>query len=269
MKKTIFALLALPLLASCSDISEDDRYIPVESVAPVRTVLIEDFTGQNCVNCPAAHRTLEKLSEQYGDKLIAVSIHAGEFGISADYTRYTGLMQPEGNIYNNAYGINQWPMGVIDHGSPSTPDAWAEIVRQEITKESPLDIEVSAKLSADANTIDIVTELKPHADIVGTLQLWITENKIVTMQRDIDQGRINDYVHNHVFRACVNGIDGEAVNLKSSIHTIIDNSIAVRRKPTETWVVDKLNVVAFVYDKTGVLQAAKCAVDTENQETQN
>lgn len=269
MKKTIFALLALPLLVSCSDIPENERYVEVESVAPARTVLIEDFTGQNCVNCPAAHRTLDKLAEQYGDKLIAVSIHAGEFGVSSDYTRYTGLMQPEGNIYNDRYGITSWPQGVVNHGTPSTPDAWAETVRQEITKESPLDIAVAATLSADGTAIEITTELRPHADIDGTLQLWITENNIVTMQRDIDLGRINDYVHNHVFRACVNGTDGDAVNLKANIHTIATNSIALRQTPTETWVVGNLEVVAFVYDKTGVLQAAKCHVAQDNQETQN
>ena len=85
-----YAFISLALLtASCDNISENDRYIKVEATKAERTVLLEDFTGQNCVNCPAAHRTIEALEQQYGSHLIAVSIHAGHFGIPADNKRYT------------------------------------------------------------------------------------------------------------------------------------------------------------------------------------
>ena len=38
--------------ASCSNIDEDERLIYVKPADVGRAVLIEDFTGQKCVNCP-------------------------------------------------------------------------------------------------------------------------------------------------------------------------------------------------------------------------
>ena len=99
MKKTYPTLLLLVIaffFSSCDDIAPDERYIPVEKTNPRRAVLIEDFTGQDCVNCPAAHRIMESLEKQYPENVIPVSIHCGEFGISVDRTRYPayiGLMQ--------------------------------------------------------------------------------------------------------------------------------------------------------------------------------
>ena len=112
-KKLSHILLSVGLImTACNDIAENDRYIEVEATKAERTVLLEDFTGQNCVNCPAAHRTIEALEEQYGAHLIAVSIHAGHFGIPATNKRYTGLMQEEGQAYNDLYGIEDYPKGI-------------------------------------------------------------------------------------------------------------------------------------------------------------
>ena len=48
------AVAALALFTACDNIPEDDRLIYIKPAAVSRAVLIEDFTGQACVNCPAA-----------------------------------------------------------------------------------------------------------------------------------------------------------------------------------------------------------------------
>lgn len=76
-----FAICAAALsLMACSNIDEDDRFIEVEPVEVAKRVLIEDFTGQRCVNCPNASEMIESLQEQYGaENVIAVGIHSGPF----------------------------------------------------------------------------------------------------------------------------------------------------------------------------------------------
>ena len=70
-----FYLLAfLPLFVACDHIAEDDQLIEVENTLPVmdedvdvdetprytaRTVLLEDFTGQRCPNCPTGRKLLK------------------------------------------------------------------------------------------------------------------------------------------------------------------------------------------------------------------
>lgn len=266
MKSKILYLAATLglLLPGCNDIAEDDRYIPVEAVKVERTVLLEDFTGQNCVNCPAAHRTIEALEEQYGEHFIAVSIHAGHFGIAATNKRYTGLMQEEGQAYNDRYGIEDYPAGVLDGRRPVlNADQWASAVYDEIAITTPLKITLDATLGA---TGEIAIDCRLHSSeaLDGQLVVWITESGIVARQEDINEGRINDYVHNNVFRACVNGLDGDAVSLAAGQDLEKSYNISVKDTDTEKWNVGKLSVVAFVSGSDGIYQAARTSV-TENE----
>ena len=265
--KNLILLLSATAITACSDIDSDERYIVADSVAPQRCVLVEDFTGQNCVNSPKAHETLENIVAQYGDAVIPVSIHAGGFGIAATNTRYTGLMQPEGNTYNDAWGIDEWPKGVVNRsGGALNHDKWAEAVRTEIAKPSALEIKIAAEVPAGSDEIAITTTLEPDSYIEGKLQLWVIESGIVARQEDKDLGRIEDYVHNNVYRASVNGVGGEDVTLQANIHSTLSHSITLRATPTETWVPENLDIVAFVYDNSGVLQASRSKVTIENEE---
>ena len=176
--KSLYIAASLSLILSgCSGIAEDDRYIEVEATKAERTVLLEDFTGQNCGNCPAAHRTIEALEEQYGSHLIAVSIHAGHFGIPATNKRYTGLMQEEGQAYNDRYGIEDYPKGVVDGKTPSlNADQWASAIYDDISQATPLSIDVDANLDAAGNKIDISCSLKSSEQLEGNLVLWVIES---------------------------------------------------------------------------------------------
>ena len=70
----------LLLCISCSNISEEERLIEVQPSLPetpdvtvMRRVLIEDFTGQRCVNCPTATQTISDLQQAYGSRHTAAS----------------------------------------------------------------------------------------------------------------------------------------------------------------------------------------------------
>ena len=59
--KKIFPLIVASVamfLSSCANVDEGDRYIKVESSDAKRAVLVEEFTGQKCINCPEAHEQL-------------------------------------------------------------------------------------------------------------------------------------------------------------------------------------------------------------------
>lgn len=119
---------------------------------------------------------------------------------------------------------------------------------------------MEAIADADRSNITVNCTLKPSADIDGHLQLWVIEDHIVAYQRDIDLGRIPDYEHNHVYRASINGVGGDAVALKANIHATTSHSIAVRDTEKEKWALENISVVAFVYNGAGVVQAAKAKV---------
>ena len=239
-------------LASCENL--DDRYIPVEGVKPERKVLLTEFTGQRCVNCPTAHGIIENLEEQYGEDLIVVSIHAGS-NLNA-IPAPAGLMQEEGNVYADYWGINAYPAGIVDYQRPVlTMDQWAAPIRNDLTKPTDVGIQLDAQLSEDGRTIEISSRLSSSQSVAGKLQLWISEDNIKAMQFS-GSDRIPDYIHNNVFRACVNGTWGTDITLTPNFYLDEINSIEV----DPSWDIANVNVVAFVYNDSGTLQAEKVRV---------
>lgn len=116
--------LAMLLVSSCGDISESERLEYVKPEVQGRNILIEDFTGQNCVNCPKATAVIEQLQQQYGaDTIIAVAIHSGYFGVHNSPTQ-VGLATDLGDTYYNHWGIESQPNGIIDRSDGIMPYDW-------------------------------------------------------------------------------------------------------------------------------------------------
>ena len=267
------------LMTSCDEVSLDDRYILNEDVKSERSILLEDFTGQNCVNCPEAHEVIEQLQEQVGaDKVIAVSIHSGVFGISVSKTNFdknvVGLMTDEGNKICNKYNINSFPMGVIDLGSPMVHSLWPSAVRSELQKETDLSIDLAVEYAADAKdsengyygTIKTKATISSSSDRAVNVQFWVIEDGIVAIQRSLSSV-ITDYVHNNVFRAQVfEDMSGKPLNIQAGISQEIEGEIANRWSDTEHWNVNNLSIVAIVSDGTGVLQAKEVKVIDNGEE---
>ena len=268
MKKIFLMLLAAcALCAACSEISEDDRYTLRPPAERKRTVLLEEFTGQTCTNCPTAHRIVNGLKQQYGDGFISVSIHAGMFGIADNPNMpWQGLMTPEGDEYASHWGVSFYPSGMVNRTSGVlNMDDWADRVYEDVAKAPILDIRLSAGVETGEDgvrTIVVHTDLEPSQNIDGYLQLWITESGIRSVQ--IDGGTtLTDYEHNHVYRASVNGLWGEKLSLSAHLYTTYEHRIAVGEK----WDAGNLSVVGFVYnDAEGVLQAAECEVQTDTED---
>lgn len=260
----IFLSVAVAMFCqSCNTIPGNDRYIELPPITVERAVLLEDFTGQNCVNCPEAHKVIEELEAQYGsDKLIAVSIHCGDFGISVNRTNfgtgYIGLMTEEGNAINSAYGINQWPMGVVDMGSPLNLDQWAAAVRNALMKTSDIELSLDAGLTTDG-VISIKSEVKSSRKDDVAIQFWIIEDNIIARQRYPDR-IVNDYRHNNVFRAMLYPPEGKKLSLNRE-GVMVNTEIELRDNSSEKWVVENLSVVAFVFDDSGVLQVTKSRIN--------
>ena len=73
-------LLSALLFASCDNISEEERLVYEKPEPAKRVVLLEDFTGQKCSNCPNANELIETLQNDFGDNLVVVGIHGGPLG---------------------------------------------------------------------------------------------------------------------------------------------------------------------------------------------
>lgn len=254
IKVYITLLLATLLMQACGDIAEEDRLIYVKPAAVERSVLLEDFTGQRCVNCPNAADEIAKLHEQYGDAIIAVSIHSGPLGFRTN-SRFLGLATDEGDEYYNHWNLEFQPVGLINRGAPAEFTAWGTLIRDALQRSAPVDIDL--EVTENDEGFNAHTKVKGvDGDTQGKLQLWIVEDDITAFQMMPDGTRNDNYVHQHVFRATVNGTWGEDISVKEGYTEERDFTLNFH----DDWKPEKLSVIAFIYNNTGVLQVTKTTV---------
>ena len=251
VKTSILTALLTLTMSACSHIDESDRLIYVKPADVKRRVLLEDFTGQRCVNCPKASDEIKALQEQYGeDHVIAVGIHSGPLGF---YTKgdYLGLSTEVGDEYYDHWALEYQPVGLIDRGAPLEYTAWNARTREELEKTAPVEIDI--ELHQNDNQLTVRAEVMGiDGTTSGKLQLWLTEDGITAFQMMPDGTRNMEYIHRHVFRAAINGTWGESVSVaEGETFTTKDYLFAI----PEGWNADRLSVVAFVYNDQGVLQA--------------
>ncbi|MBQ8867745.1 MAG: Omp28 family outer membrane lipoprotein [Bacteroidaceae bacterium] len=254
MKKHLIYIIgiAAALFTACENISENERFLEVEGVTAQRVVLLEDYTGQACPNCPNAHDMATELHEEYHDNLIVVAMHAG----AQAYQAPVGLKTEEGDEYADYFGVKTYPNGLVNRrGGLKDYPSWGAAVYEELQRESNLNLSVSSVVSEGKLTIN--TELLALEDVTGKLQLWITEDSIIGFQLFPNNKSEIQYVHNHVFRGSVNGTWGEDVMLTLGEQKVVEHKELVL---DVAWKPENLSVVAFVYNNDGVLQAAQCKV---------
>ncbi len=255
---------AIALAATaCSNIDENDRLIYVKPAEVGRAVLIEDFTGQKCVNCPLGTEAINNIIETYGeDNIVAVGIHSGPLGFNGNKKFPLGLKTDTGDEYYKYWDSQNklgqpWVMISRSFSPNEDRTTWAAYVASIITQKAKLSISVNNGYDASSRTLTTdIDNFGTDGTTTGKLQVWLIEDGITAMQMMPDGKANAEYVHNHVFRAAVNGTWGEDVTVNEGEHTKKQYTYTM---PAE-WNADNVSVVAFVYNDNGVEQVVKKAI---------
>lgn len=245
--------------ASCSNIDEGDRLIYVKPAEVGRAILIEDFTGQRCVNCPTGTEIINGIVDTYGeDNVIAVGIHSGPLGFAGN-SKTVGLMTGTGKEYYTRWDKeNKMGQPWVIFNRKTSPDShynnWAAMVGTIISEKANLSVKIDNAYDAAKRTLTTtVGAFGTNGTVNGKLQVWIVEDGIKALQMMPDGKPNKEYMHNHVFRAAVNGTWGEDVTVKEDETTTKQYQYVL----PEAWNADNIAVVAFVYNDGGVENVAK------------
>lgn len=249
------------MLLSCDKVEEP--YIKENVWAPTgRKVLLEDYTGHKCVNCPSAALTANELIEKYQDYLIVISIHAGYFAepsSSGDYTY--DFTCPVGNELNDYFEIVSNPSGMVNRKEYNENlllgvDDWAGAVGVEINKYPDAEITIENIFNQQNRMLNTSIEIKFLLDMEGIYRLcaYITEDSIIAPQMNNDNNigpvpDILDYVHKHVLRGSVNGTWGDVITNENitaeSVFTLNYNDFEIN----SIWNEHNCSVIAFIYNE--------------------
>lgn len=221
MSRLLLPLLALLLLVGCDAVERPDRWREDPApIVPRRNVLLVDFTGQRCSNCPAAADLLHSLTAgPAGARIIAVSVHGGALALSTDASP-RGLAGPDARRLTDEARVNSWPQGTVDRpvgGTLLRPSAWNAALAERLALAADADAAAQQSLVADAHvalaTRTLSYTLRPRhlTDAAGQpdaetyLHLWLVEDSITAPQTLADGTERADYLHRHVLRLDLTG----------------------------------------------------------------
>ena len=236
-----------------------------------RNVLIEDFTGHRCKNCPKASKAIEALVDAYGSRIIGLAIHAGPGNFTNTNTDYpTDFTTPEGKAIQNFFGTNFLPVGMVNrenwtasgngHWSPYTN--WPTLSSEAI--DSTLNIALEASASVNNGNLEVSAKGLPQMGLLHDLNIavLIKESNIVSPQLMPDDTRDSNYVHMNVLRDYVTDTWGESFGTSpmlpgdtlSGNYTIAWNT---------DWIQSNAAVVVYVFNPTNyrILQVIEIPVN--------
>ena len=242
-------------------LSCEDNTVPTEPNDVLKKVLMEEFTGVRCVNCPQAKTEIENLQSEgvFGNKLVVVSYHAGFF--SRPYPQSNQDFQTsQGNeILSFLDEPIGFPSGVINRKKFSGEDdlqieqfaSWGGFVAQELEEPALLAINMETTFNVDNRVVNISVNLSPVQDISEDLNLSVLliENEVADVQLTPD-GIIDNYVQGHVFRTMISNTFGDPINEPLSAGQSI-SSIFSYTLPNE-WRAENIKVIAFVHHRNPI-----------------
>jgi len=248
----------------------DDCHCRYENV---RKVLVEDYTGHTCGNCPYAAQVLHNLECSWGDRVVPIAVHVGFFAVpenNADGSFATDFRTPAGNAWNTQFGNSAQglPNGLInrrqDGGSyPQSYTAWEAQVANLLATPADAYLSMENTYSEASRTVSTsidITVLNNLNNGPYNIIVCLTEDSIVDWQKDYNPAladeKVPDYVHMHVLRNNFNGTWGDQVGTGNLTQNDIYN-VTYSLQLDADWVDHHCNVVAFIYrtDTKEVIQA--------------
>jgi hypothetical protein len=266
MKKLIlpiFLVITTSLFFSCDKIetplvAEEPGGVvdPNDTVsAPVvRRILMEEFTGHYCTNCPLAATEMERLVGVYGSQIIPISLHAGNVTFNQPQTgsgKYeTDFRTPDGDAYATLFQPFGLPSGMVSRRNSGTaiPYAQWEAEILSIKDDAPI-AEITITNVYNSSTKEVSIEIETEWLLDGgsgvdyKIQVGIIEDHIIDWQLD-NNVNVPDYEHRHVYRGAVNTTWGEAIS--TTTQGSKDNK-SYSYTLDSGWNPDNCEVVAFIY----------------------
>ncbi len=235
-----------------------------------RNVLIEDFTGHQCVYCPAAADLAHALYEANPTRVFIASIHAGPTGMG-DFQLVTppnypiNFTNPQGLEIGTYFGINDGgfignPRGTVNRYNNGfifqSPAQWSSMMNDQLSQNN-LKVNIQSALNYYPQTkgayLHVEVE-KLDQNLTNQLGIvsYILEDSLVGDQKMSDNSHNSSYIHRDIHRG---NLGGQAFGRSLTNNDIIDGkyyvnySFVVPNQLDGNYNAENMHLLIYVYDK--------------------
>ncbi len=272
MKHLPIVALACLSFASCKEVPVrgidlgivkpyDSTYVETGSVTvQPRNIVIEEFTGVKCVNCPQGHEKIQEIKNKLGDRVVLLSIQpAGRLpSLTLKYSGHTkndNTTDDGAAIFDFLNGAGALPAACVDRVPASgvmlqtaTP-TWPGLADQRVALSSPVRMTLTIT-SYNSTTREAVITVKALYTESVTKQQYLTvaikEDAVIDAQ--LGPGGVeDDYVHNNLLRDVITPATGQRI--LQAFPTIEKGRVYESRifyKVADNWKPENCRIVAYV-----------------------
>jgi len=295
--KNILLITTILFAISCDKITEPYEPVSVtdtlacpEPTFPVNTnikknILIEDFTGHTCNNCPAAAYIIDTIKHNRGSQIVAIAMHVGNFAEPKPGPKYTtDFRTTEGTQLKQDLlpGAGLPSLMVNRNQTLVTPNSFRvfylslpPIINTIINDVPEVNMQIIASFDPVKRTLCAYVETEALVNLSEdySLVVALTEDSLIDWQLyngnggdpvyGTSSGDIEKYKHAHVLRTNLNGTYGKTIITGSATAgDKIINGYSLKNVTTD-WDDNHFSVVAYLYKNSTkeVVQVTEIHVD--------
>lgn len=272
MKKWIAIIAAAISLAGCKEennlinfsptppkSSEDSTYV-MQTVPPAqsRNILIEDMTGDQCVNCPNAALTGEYLKDSFPGRIFIIAEHTGSLADPYKQEKHNFHCADADRMLSFLGTPTGYPQGIVDRqifpgkGLQVQYSDWPGLVHTEIDSATPVNITFNKKsYNASTGKMNVTVQSVFTQAHQGTFYLTVAllESGMIDLQKSpyatTPGGVDSNYTFNNVLRQTVTAYNGVQLGSNPEKGRTYVTNLSATLNPA--WVADSCSIVAFVH----------------------
>ncbi len=259
MKKFTFLMLAVA--ASFFNLYSQE-YVSTE--VSDRNVLIEEFTGRNCPNCPAGHIISNGITHDNPDRAWSIGIHSGYFAVTTYPNFNTDISAIFTDPYDDVSGGLGYPAAVINRSTEQAlgRGQWEAEANTQLQQTAECNVDGHVVINPITRTATITAEVYYTANSAETtnyLTIVMIQDSIAGQQAYAHTNPAQDlgddmYCHMHVLRDVVTSSWGDEITpttegslITKTYEYIIPDTIG---NPNGVAVdIDNIHFIAFVTEK--------------------
>jgi hypothetical protein len=220
----------------------------VQTTPQNKKVILEEFTGVNCVWCPAGHTIANAIKASNPNNVFLINIHVGNFATPS--ASQPDFRTPFGTAIANQSGLTGYPAGTVNRtvfpgnaqnggtGTAMSRDKWTTTSNQILAQSSYVNVATSATINVSTRLLTVLVEAYYTGSSPVTtnkLNVAFLQNNTTGAQVGGNQG--DNYNHQHRLIHMLTGQWGETINTTTA-------GTFVTRTYTYTIPADYNNIIA-------------------------
>lgn len=243
----------------------NDGYVAANAV---KKILLVDFTGHKCGNCPRAHEAAAAVNAQFGEKVITVAVHTTTTFAAPNGggTKYLyDFRTTIGDDLGTTFGLESvgLPQGWVNRYDTAKFDDYTTWLSQGVPNalSQPVQAFLIIKNTFNSASKTLNTTINTHTlqSLTGNFKMcvWLIEDSVINWQKDyaLPSGSqdIEFYHHKHPLRASITAAtQGDLIDMGSTgtlqANACFSKSYTYVFPAAADWDAAKIKVVAFLYN---------------------